>query len=132
MSALREPGSPGVEEKTVATAESGAEEAWAAVRRPAPPLRVEVPDETFARSLIRQLRPLEAESIAVDGYYEVGIELRERNPEQRVVRALSSIDAWLQQSGLPSVRVHVDGCSHTLHVLPAPAPPDVRSPQPPA
>jgi hypothetical protein len=80
-------------------------------------LRVEVPDETLAASLMRRLQPLSVQRIAVDGHYEVGVELRERNPEQRVVKALSSIDAWLATSGLPSVRVHVDGCTHTLHVL---------------
>jgi hypothetical protein len=98
---------------------STAEEQWQASGHPLPPLRVEVPDESFARTLIRQLQPLDAESVAVDGYYEVGIELHERNPEQRVGKALSSIDAWLAASGLQSVRVHVEGCSHTLHVLPA-------------
>jgi hypothetical protein len=89
-------------------------EEWSAGQAP-PPLRVELPDEALARSLAERLRPFRAQIVLVDGHYEVGIELRERNPEQRVVKALTAIDAWLLSARVPSVRVHLDGCSHTLH-----------------
>jgi hypothetical protein len=117
VSEFRVEGSGSADALSAVANESAAEEQWRAVRRAMPPLRVEVPDETLAETLMRRLRPLEAESVPVDGYFEVGVQLHERNPEQRVVRALSSIDAWLVTTGLASVRVHVDGCSHTLHVL---------------
>jgi hypothetical protein len=76
---------------------------------------VEVTDLTLAEALRLRLRPLETQTAAVDGHYEVRIELRGRNPEQNVVFALNSIDSWMLASGLPSVRVHLDGTSHTLH-----------------
>lgn len=79
-----------------------------------PPFRVEVTTLMLAEALGRRL-PLETEISPVDGHYEVGIELRGRNPEKAVVSALKVIDSWLLESGLPSVRIHLDGTSHTLH-----------------
>jgi hypothetical protein len=51
----------------------------------------------------------------VDGYYEVQVELRDRNPESRVVNALNAIDMWLLTASLSSVHVTLDGSSYTLH-----------------
>jgi hypothetical protein len=82
-----------------------------------PPFRVEVTTLVLAEALRRRL-PLETEIAAVDGHYEVGIELRGRNPEKAVVSALKAIDSWLLESGVPSVRIHLDGTSHTLHAWP--------------
>jgi hypothetical protein len=79
------------------------------------PLRVELPDEAHAESLRRLLRPFEVETVAVDGGLEVQIDLLDRNPEARVVDALDVIDRRLLSAGLPSVRVHLDGSSYTLH-----------------
>jgi hypothetical protein len=83
-----------------------------------PPLRVEVPDETQAAALRRLLQPYGVEAVAVNGHFEVRIELIDRNPESRVVDALNAIDRWLLTAGIPFVRVHVDGSSYTLHALP--------------
>lgn len=88
-----------------------------------PPFRVEVATLTLAESLKRRLQPLEAEIAPVDGHHEVAIELRGRNPERYVVAALRSIDAWLLETGLAWVRVHLDGTSHTLHAWPPEKPP---------
>jgi hypothetical protein len=110
-------GADGVEPISAPAEGVNAEEQWRLARRKVPSLRVEVPDEVLAVALVRQLQPFGAETVEVDGHYEVGLELREKNSEQRVTKALSSIDAWLAGSGLPSVRIHVDGCTHTLHVL---------------
>jgi hypothetical protein len=79
------------------------------------PLRIEVPDERQAASLRRHLQPFDVETVVVDGHCEVRIQLVEVNPERRVVSALTAIDAWLATAGVPSVRVHLDGSSYTLH-----------------
>jgi hypothetical protein len=80
-----------------------------------PPLRIELPDLAHADALRRHLQPFGVETVAVNGHCEIRIELIDRNPERRVVDALNAIDLWLLSSGLTSVRVHVDGSSHTLH-----------------
>jgi hypothetical protein len=79
-----------------------------------PPLRIEVPDEAHAEMLRRHLQPFDVETVAVDGYYEVQVELRDRNPQSRIVNALNAIDMWLLTAGLPSVQVHLDDSSYTL------------------
>lgn len=43
------------------------------------------------------------------------IHLSQRNPESRVVSVLNAIDAWLLTAGVPSVRVHLEGHTYTLH-----------------
>jgi hypothetical protein len=83
-----------------------------------PPLRIEVPEPTLAEDLRRQLQPFDVETVAVDGYTEVRINLTQRNPEARVVDVLNVVDAWLLAVGVPSVRVHLDGNSYTLHAPP--------------
>jgi len=80
-----------------------------------PPLRIEVPDDLHATTLRRQLKPFGVETIAVDGHYEVHVELIDRNPERRVTSALNAIDTWLLAAGLPSVQVHLDGNTYTIH-----------------
>jgi hypothetical protein len=83
-----------------------------------PPLRIELPDEGCAESLRRLLQSFEVETVAVNGSFEVRIDLLDRNPEARVVDALNTIDRWLPTAGLPFVRVHLDGSSYTLHAPP--------------
>jgi hypothetical protein len=80
-----------------------------------PPLRIDVPDEERATSLCRALQPHDVEAHAVDGHFEVRVDLIERNPEHRVGRVLTAIDQWLLTADLPYVQVHLDGSSHTLH-----------------
>ena len=84
-----------------------------------PPLRIEVPDDLNATTLRRELKPFGVEIIAVDGHYEVQVELIDRNPEQRVTSALNAIDAWLVTAGLPSIQLHLDGDTYTIHAPPA-------------
>lgn len=85
-----------------------------------PPLRIELPSRPLAESLRNSLRPFEVETVPVRGHYEVLVHLHDLNPEQRVVDALSGIDAWLAAAGLDAVRVHLDGSSYTLHAPPLP------------
>jgi hypothetical protein len=80
-----------------------------------PPLRIELPDEAHATALRRQLQPFDVETFAVNGHFEVRIELLDRNPERRVTDALNAIDLWLLSVDLPYVRVHLDGSTYTLH-----------------
>jgi hypothetical protein len=79
------------------------------------PLRIELPDERLARSLQEHLRLFDVDTAPVDGHFEVMVELHTFNPEQRVVDALSALDAWLPTVAVPAVRVHLDGTSYTLH-----------------
>ena len=80
-----------------------------------PPLRIELEDPTLVEDLRRQLQPFDVDTVTVDGHAEVQIHLTQRNPESRVVSVLNAIDAWLLTAGVPSVRVHLDGNSYTLH-----------------
>ena len=80
-----------------------------------PPLRVVLPDEARARSLRRALQPFGVEVEAVDGHYEVRVELIDRNPESRVVNALDVIDRWLLTGELPFVQVYLDGTLYTIN-----------------
>lgn len=80
-----------------------------------PPLRIEVPDEAHAERLRGYLQTFDVETVAVDGHWEVRVGLFDRNPERRVVTALSAIDAWLSTAGVSSVQIHLDGSSYTLH-----------------
>lgn len=86
-----------------------------------PPLRVEVSDASLAEDLRRRLQPFDVDTVTVDGRAEVQVHLTQRNPESRVVSVLSAIDAWLLTSGVPSVRVHLDGNTYTLHAPPFPS-----------
>jgi hypothetical protein len=85
-----------------------------------PALTIEVPDELHASTLRGFLQPFDVETAPVNGFVELRVVLVDFNPESRVVAALNAIDTWLVTSGLPSVRVHLDGSSYTLHVQPAP------------
>ena len=80
-----------------------------------PPLRIEVQDESHAESLRQHLQPFDVETVVVDGFYEVQVELSDRNSESRVVNALNAIDMWLLTAGLSSVRVNLGDSSYTLH-----------------
>ena len=80
-----------------------------------PPLRIEVPDEAHAETLRSHLQPFDVETVVVDGFYEVRVELSDRNSESRVVDALNAIDLWLLTAGLSSVRVNLGDSSYTLH-----------------
>ena len=82
-------------------------------------LRIEVSDEAGAETLRRHLEPFDVETVVVDGFYEVQVELCDRNSERRVVSALNAIDVWPLTAGLSSVRVNLDGSSYTLHAPPA-------------
>jgi hypothetical protein len=86
------------------------------------PLRIEVPDETNADALCRLLRPFGVEAIAVNGHFEVRVELIARSPERRVVDALNAIDRWLPTAAISFVRVHLDGRTYTLHAPPGETP----------
>ena len=90
---------------------------WSSIEVPRvhPPLRVELPDEARARSLRRALEPFEVEIEAVDGHYEVSVELIDRNPESRVVNALDVIDHWLMTGDLSFVQVHLGGAVYTIN-----------------
>ena len=79
-----------------------------------PPLRIEVPDHFHATTLRRRLSP-SALAVAVDDHYEVQVELIDRNPDSRVTGALHAIDTWLLTAGLPSVQIHLDGSTYSLH-----------------
>lgn len=83
-----------------------------------PPLRIELPDESRAESLRRLLQQFDVQTVAVNGSFEVRIDLLDRNPEARVVDALNVIDRWLLTAELPYVRVHLDGSTYTLHAPP--------------
>jgi hypothetical protein len=83
-----------------------------------PPLTVELPDQLQAVSLRSRLQLFDVETIAVDGHWELRINLVDQNPESRIAAALNAIDAWLAADGVNSVRVHLDGSSYTLHVQP--------------
>lgn len=79
-----------------------------------PPLRVVLPDEARARSLRAALEPFGVEIEPVDGHYEVSVELIDRNPDGRLVSALSAIDRWLIAEDLPFVQVDLDGAVYTI------------------
>ncbi len=79
-----------------------------------PPLRVVLPDEARARSLRHALEPIGVEIVAVDGHYEVSVELIHPNRESSVVNALGVIDHWLTTGDLPFVQVYLDGAVHTI------------------
>jgi hypothetical protein len=87
-----------------------------------PPLRIEIPDEQRAVSLRRSLQPHDVETKAVDGHFEVRVDLIKRNPESRIGNVLSAIDQWLQNADLPFVQIHLHGIPYTLH------PTDVQRP----
>ena len=91
-----------------------------------PPLRVVLPDEARARSLRDALEPFWVEIDAVDGHYEMSIELVDRDPDSRVVNALGVIDRWLMTADLPFVQVHLDGAAYTI-TSPAGAPDSERA-----
>ena len=91
-----------------------------------PPLRVVLPDPERARSLGRALEPLGVELDALDGHYELSIELVDGNPESRVVDVLGVIDRWLLAGDLPYVQVYLNGAVHTINSpreAPQPPPP---------
>jgi hypothetical protein len=91
-----------------------------------PPLTIELSDEAHATALRRHLQPFDVDTVAVDGRWEVRIQLVERNPESRIVNALHAIDTWLLTSEVAEVRVRLDGSSYTLHTPPMPAEPAIR------
>lgn len=80
-----------------------------------PPLRIEIPDRSHATTLRRHLHPFGVDTVAVDGHYEIHVELIDRNPETRVTKALHAVDRWLLTADLPSVQVHLDGNTYTIH-----------------
>ena len=79
-----------------------------------PPLRVEVPDEAHATSLLGYLQPFEVEMHTVNGHCEVSVDFVVRNPGSSVVDVLNAVDRWLLTADLPHVTVHLDGSSYTL------------------
>lgn len=74
--------------------------------------------EVHAESLRRLLQPFDVETVAVNGSFEVRIDLLDRNSEARVIDALNAIDRWLLTAELSFVRVHLDGNLYTLHAPP--------------
>lgn len=73
-----------------------------------------LPDETRARSLRDALEPFEVAIEAVDGHYEMSIQLVDRDPDSRVVNALGVIDRWLMTADLPFVQVHLNGAACSI------------------
>jgi hypothetical protein len=48
----------------------------------------------------------------------VSVDLIERNPERRVERVLSAVDAWAARAGSSRVVVHIDGTRYLLNPRP--------------
>ncbi len=66
-----------------------------------PPLRIEVPDAEHATTLRRHLQPFGFETVAVNGHYEVCVELIARNPDRRITAVLNAVDLWLLTAAVP-------------------------------
>ena len=86
------------------------------------PLTIEVPDEQRAVSLRRSLKPHYVETQAVDGHFEVRVNLMKHNPESRMGKVLNAIDQWLQNADLPFVEIDLHGSPHTLYPTEVQAP----------
>ena len=76
----------------------------------AEPLRVEVPTDDLAQALMERLHGFPVELAD----HEVRVTLI-GNPDRAVTDVLHSLDEWLLDSGIESVRVHLDDRTYTLN-----------------
>jgi hypothetical protein len=79
----------------------------------AEPLRVEAPSTDLALALMQRLHAFPTELDQTDGSCEVRVSLV-GNPDRAVVDVLNSVDDWLVEHGLETVRVHLDERVYTL------------------
>jgi len=76
------------------------------------PIAVVVPDAAAARELASRLQPLETAAVERDGAWHVELRLGGDEPLERV---LTTVDAWLSDSGPDEVRVHVGEHEYAMH-----------------
>ena len=79
----------------------------------AEPLRVETPNADLAQALMRRLHAFPTEIRQSDGRVEVSVALV-GDPDRAVVEVLNSVDDWLVEHGIETVRVHLDERVYTL------------------
>ncbi len=79
----------------------------------AEPLRVETPNEDLAQALMRRLAAFPTELARNGTPLEVQVSLV-GDPDRAIVEVLNAVDAWLVESGLAAVRVHLDEHVYTL------------------
>jgi hypothetical protein len=79
----------------------------------AEPLRVETPNADLAHALMQRLDAFPTEIRQQEGRLEVRVALV-GNPDRAVVDVLNSVDDWLVEHGLETVRVHLDERVYTL------------------
>jgi hypothetical protein len=79
----------------------------------ADPLKVEVPDADLADALMRRLRDFPTELTRAEERMQVNVTLI-GNADRAIVQVLDEVDGWLVESGLQSVRVHLDERTYTL------------------
>jgi hypothetical protein len=78
-------------------------------------IQIELDDAAAAAALRAELRTHGFEVECPDGACLVSVDLIERNPEQRVERVLSVVDAWAARAGSSGVAVHIDGTRYLLN-----------------
>jgi hypothetical protein len=76
------------------------------------PLRVEAPNEDLAHALMRRLRAFPTELRDADDCVEVRLAGRQRR--RAIVDVLQTVDGWLLENELSSVRIHLDDRVYTL------------------
>jgi hypothetical protein len=79
----------------------------------AEPLKVEVPNDDLADTLMRRLRDFPTEVTRAEERIQVNVTLI-GNADRAIVQVLDEVDGWLLESGLQSVRVHLDERTYTL------------------
>jgi hypothetical protein len=77
------------------------------------PLRVEAPNEDLAHALMRRLRAFPTELRDADDCVEVRVSLV-GNVDRAIVDVLHTVDGWLLENELSSVRIHLDDRVYTL------------------
>jgi hypothetical protein len=78
------------------------------------PMLITVEDPDLAESLRRALSHFHAEVVDGPDGHAVRLELIVGNPESRITKALSAVDAWLARTGTAAVRVHLGDGVYTL------------------
>jgi hypothetical protein len=79
----------------------------------AEPLRIEAPSADLARALMQRLHAFPTDIEEEDGRCEVQVSLV-GDPDRAVVNVLHSVDGWLVDYGLDSVRVQFERRVYTL------------------
>jgi hypothetical protein len=79
----------------------------------AEPIRVEAPSAGLAHTLMERLHAFPTQFEDREGSCEVRV-LLVGNRDKAVVQVLNSVDDWLLDYGLASVRVHLDERIYTL------------------